>query len=72
VLCVCCCCWCCCWCCSLDGKRLYITNSLLSPWDKQFYPEMVAKVNTAQQLSCWFWMVGFMLVNMLCTHDTNS
>lgn len=31
-------------CCSLDGKRLYITNSLLSPWDKQFYPEMVAKV----------------------------
>lgn len=28
---------------SLDGKRLYITNSLLSPWDKQFYPEMVAK-----------------------------
>jgi hypothetical protein len=30
--------------CSLDGKRLYITNSLLSPWDKQFYPDMVTKV----------------------------
>ncbi|XP_065341832.1 methanethiol oxidase [Cloeon dipterum] len=25
---------------SLDGKRLYITSSLFSPWDKQFYPEM--------------------------------
>jgi selenium-binding protein 1 len=29
--------------CSLDGKRLYVTNSLLSPWDRQFYPELVAK-----------------------------
>ncbi|KAI8468542.1 MAG: selenium binding protein [Monoraphidium minutum] len=28
---------------SLDGSRLYVTNSLLSPWDKQFYPDMVAK-----------------------------
>lgn len=26
---------------SLDGKRLYVTSSLLSPWDKQFYPECV-------------------------------
>ncbi|PNH12676.1 Selenium-binding protein 1, partial [Tetrabaena socialis] len=26
---------------SLDGKRLYVTNSLYSPWDKQFYPSMV-------------------------------
>lgn len=25
---------------SLDGKRLYITNSLFSEWDKQFYPEL--------------------------------
>ena len=25
---------------SLDGKRLYVTTSLFSPWDKQFYPEM--------------------------------
>lgn len=23
---------------SLDGKRLYVTNSLLSSWDNQFYP----------------------------------
>ncbi|KIY92381.1 hypothetical protein MNEG_15582 [Monoraphidium neglectum] len=28
---------------SLDGKRLYVTNSLLSPWDRQFYPDLVAK-----------------------------
>ncbi|KAK9855439.1 hypothetical protein WJX84_007786 [Apatococcus fuscideae] len=26
---------------SLDGKRLYVTNSLFSSWDKQFYPDMV-------------------------------
>jgi len=24
---------------SLDGKRLYVSNSLFSPWDKQFYPD---------------------------------
>merc|ERR1711997_1243612 len=28
---------------SLDGKRLYVTTSLFSPWDKQFYPEMCNK-----------------------------
>lgn len=28
---------------SLDGKRLYATNSLYSPWDKQFYPDLTAK-----------------------------
>lgn len=27
---------------SLDGKRLYVSNSLYSKWDKQFYPEAVA------------------------------
>ncbi|XP_071034723.1 methanethiol oxidase [Parasteatoda tepidariorum] len=26
---------------SLDGKRLYVTNSLFSAWDKQFYPEII-------------------------------
>jgi selenium-binding protein 1 len=26
---------------SLDGKRLYVTNSLFRPWDEQFYPELV-------------------------------
>eukprot|EP01118_Nematostelium_gracile_P014458 TRINITY_DN563_c0_g1_i1.p1 TRINITY_DN563_c0_g1~~TRINITY_DN563_c0_g1_i1.p1 ORF type:complete len:470 (+),score=111.66 TRINITY_DN563_c0_g1_i1:23-1432(+) len=28
---------------SLDGKRLYVTNSLFSPWDKQFYPGLSEK-----------------------------
>lgn len=26
---------------SLDGKRLYVTTSLYSTWDKQFYPELI-------------------------------
>lgn len=26
---------------SLDGKRLYVTNSLYSAWDQQFYPDLV-------------------------------
>ncbi|XP_066156957.1 methanethiol oxidase [Euwallacea fornicatus] len=26
---------------SLDGKRLYVSTSLFSPWDKQFYPETI-------------------------------
>jgi len=26
---------------SLDGKRLYATTSLFSPWDKQFYKELL-------------------------------
>src|SRR5690606_2278332 len=25
---------------SLDGRRLYVTNSLLSSWVEQFYPEI--------------------------------
>jgi selenium-binding protein 1 len=25
---------------SLDGRRLYVTNSLYSSWDNQFYPDM--------------------------------
>lgn len=29
--------------CSLDGQRLYVTNSLFSPWDRQFYPSMLEK-----------------------------
>jgi len=28
---------------SLDGKRLYVTNSLYSPFDQQFYPNLVSK-----------------------------
>ena len=25
---------------SLDGKRLYVTTSLYSSWDNQFYPDL--------------------------------
>ncbi|XP_036340781.1 methanethiol oxidase-like [Rhagoletis pomonella] len=28
---------------SLDGRRLYVSSSLYSPWDKMFYPKMVEK-----------------------------
>ncbi|MBI1385522.1 MAG: selenium-binding protein [Rhizobiales bacterium] len=28
---------------SLDGKRLYVTTSLFSTWDNQFYPDMKSK-----------------------------
>ncbi|XP_055375271.1 methanethiol oxidase [Condylostylus longicornis] len=37
---------------SLDGKRLYISSSLFSPWDKQFYPEMVQHGGTIVQVDC--------------------
>ena len=26
---------------SLDGKRLYVTTSFQSAWDRMFYPDMV-------------------------------
>lgn len=35
---------------SLDGRRLYVTTSLFSTWDEQFYPDMVAKGNQMIQL----------------------
>lgn len=37
---------------SLDGKRLYVTNSLYSPWDNQFYPEMAKEGSYLLQLDC--------------------
>ena len=37
---------------SLDGKRLYITNSLYSPWDNQFYPDMAEQGSWMMQLDC--------------------
>lgn len=35
---------------SLDGKRLYVTSSLYSPWDRQFYPELLTAGATMAQL----------------------
>ena len=37
---------------SLDGKRLYVTNSLYSPWDKQFYPGMTNRGSYMLQIDC--------------------
>lgn len=35
---------------SLDGKRLYVTTSLYSGWDKQFYPELMKTGSVMLQL----------------------
>lgn len=37
---------------SLDGKRLYVTTSLLSTWDNQFYPEIGKRGSTLIQIDC--------------------
>lgn len=37
---------------SLDGRRLYVSTSLYSPWDKQFYPEMAKAGGVIMQLDC--------------------
>lgn len=37
---------------SLDGKRLYVSNSLYSTWDNQFYPDMVKKGSHILQIDC--------------------
>ncbi len=37
---------------SMDGRRLYVTNSLYSPWDNQFYPEMAKQGSYLLQLDC--------------------
>ncbi|XP_016333207.1 selenium-binding protein 1-like [Sinocyclocheilus anshuiensis] len=35
---------------SLDGKRLYVTTSLYSAWDKQFYPDLVKEGSVMMQI----------------------
>lgn len=37
---------------SLDGRRLYVTSSLLSSWDNQFYPEIGEKGSYLLQIDC--------------------
>lgn len=37
---------------SLDGRRLYVTNSLYSSWDNQFYPTMAKAGSTLLQIDC--------------------
>jgi len=37
---------------SLDGRRLYVTNSLYSKWDNQFYPEIGKQGSYMLQIDC--------------------
>jgi selenium-binding protein 1 len=37
---------------SLDGRRLYVTNSLYSSWDNQFYPDIAKQGSYLLQLDC--------------------
>jgi selenium-binding protein 1 len=37
---------------SLDGKRLYVTNSLFSTWDNQFYPDLAKNGSYLLQIDC--------------------
>jgi selenium-binding protein 1 len=37
---------------SLDGKRLYVTNSLFSSWDNQFYPQLAKDGSYLLQIDC--------------------
>ena len=37
---------------SLDGKRLYVTTSLFSTWDNQFYPEIREKGGSMMMVDC--------------------
>jgi selenium-binding protein 1 len=37
---------------SLDGKRLYVTNSLFSSWDDQFYPDIAKKGSHMLMINC--------------------
>jgi selenium-binding protein 1 len=37
---------------SLDGRRLYVTNSLYSRWDNQFYPEIGEQGSYMLQIDC--------------------
>ena len=37
---------------SLDGKRLYVTSSLYSSWDNQFYPGMKDSGSFLVQVDC--------------------
>lgn len=52
---------------SLDGRRLYVTTSLYSGWDKQFYPDMIKSVlplNVSAWTSTYLpnWLTDWMIV----------
>ena len=37
---------------SLDGRRLYVTSSLYSSWDNQFYPDIAKQGSFLRQIDC--------------------
>ena len=37
---------------SLDGKRMYVTTSLFSTWDNQFYPDIRTKGGAMIMIDC--------------------
>ena len=37
---------------SLDGKRMYVTTSLFSTWDNQFYPEIRTQGGAMIMIDC--------------------
>ena len=37
---------------SLDGKRLYVTTSLFSTWDNQFYPDIRTQGGVMVMIDC--------------------
>ncbi|HLV81577.1 MAG TPA: selenium-binding family protein [Chthonomonadaceae bacterium] len=37
---------------SLDGRRLYVTNSLFSTWDNQFYPDLAKAGSYLLKIDC--------------------
>lgn len=37
---------------SLDGRRLYVTNSLYSSWDNQFYPKIAERGSYLLRIDC--------------------
>ena len=37
---------------SLDGQRLYVTNSLFSSWDNQFYPQIAERGSYLLRVDC--------------------
>ena len=60
---------------SLDGKRLYATTSLFSPWDKQFYPEMIKYVFVESGISSTILVAGSGLAKIcecICFGETDT
>jgi len=57
---------------SLDGKRLYVTNSFFSAWDNQFYPEIAKTGSWLLQVDCDPVKGGMKLNDKFFVHFDNS